>query len=118
MTVEFDIYNTLRALVSNRFYPDKAPAGETLPYGVYQQVGGSAPTFVERAQPSKKNGRFQVSWWSTTRAEAAALSLLGEAAMVAATAFDAKPFGAPIAVIDEETDYRGALQDFDVWSDR
>ena len=118
MTVEIDIINTLQALVGNRFYPDEAPSDAVLPYGVFQQVGGSAPTFIERAVPSKKNGRFQVAWWCETRAEAASLGLQGEAAMVAATAFDAKPFSAPIAVIDEETNYRGALQDFDVWSDR
>jgi hypothetical protein len=118
MTVEADIYSTLGGLVANRFFPDEAPAGTLPPYGVYQQVGGDAPVFLERAQPSKKNGRFQVSWWSTTRAEAAALSLQAEAAMVAATAFDAKPLGAPVAVVDEDTKYRGARQDFDVWSDR
>jgi hypothetical protein len=118
MTVEADINSALKALVSNRFYPDEAPAGAALPYGVFQQVGGDAPVFLERALPSKKNGRFQVSWWSATRAEAASLALQGEAAMVAATAFDAKPLGAPVAVVDEETKYRGARQDFDVWSDR
>lgn len=116
--VEGDIFNTLKGLVANRCYPDVAPSGAVKPYMVYQQVGGEAPTFLERAQPSKKNGRFQVSVWSTTRAEAANIALQAEAAMVAATAFDAKPVGAPIAVYDDETQLRGSLQDFTVWSDR
>lgn len=125
MTVEADIFNTLKPLATTvgpplvyRVYPDVAPIDAVKPYLVYQQVGGEAPTFLERAVPSKKNGRFQISVWADTRAAAAAIAVQIEAAMVAATAFDAKPLGAPVAVFDEETKLRGSQQDFSVWSDR
>lgn len=118
MTVEADIFNTLRGLVDGRCYPDVAPSGVARPYIVYQQVGGQAPIFLERAVPSKKNGRIQISVWADTRAAASALGDQIEGPMVAATAFDAKPLGAPVAVFDEETKLRGSQQDFSVWSDR
>lgn len=118
MTVEASIFQALRALADGRCYPDMAPAGVARPYIVYQQIGGQAPTFIERAQPSKKNGRFSVNVWADTRMNAAAMNLQIEAAMVAATAFDAKPLGAPSSVRDVETGYFGAMQDFSVWSDR
>ena len=41
-----------------------------------------------------------------------------EQAMLKATAFQARPLGAPIAAYDDDTDVRGAHQDFSVWSDR
>lgn len=118
MTVEADLFNTLKSLVSNRMYPDLAPAGVARPYIVYQQVGGQAPTFLERASPSKKNGRIQIAAWADTRAAASALGLQIEAAMVAATVFDAKPSGAAVSTYDEDTQLRGSLQDFSVWSNR
>lgn len=118
MTVEADIFTVLASLVDGRCYPDEAPHGVACPYIVYQQAGGQAPVFLERAVPSKKNGRFAISVWAATRLEAAAVNLLVEAAMVVATAFDAKPLGAPVAMKDEDTRYFGSLQDFTVWSDR
>lgn len=119
MTVEESLFDVLKALVAkNQAYPDEAPSGAPPPYLVYQQVGGEAPTFVERAVPSKENGRFQINAWCKTRKEAKALIKQVEAAMVAATAFDAKPLSAPIALSDDDTQLRGASQDFTVWSDR
>lgn len=118
MTVETDIEAAVASLVGARCFPDFAPPGAAAPYAVYQQVGGESVTFLERAQPSKKNGRFQITVWALTRIQAAAINLQIEAAMVAATAFNATPFGAPIADYDETTRLRGARQDFEVWSDR
>lgn len=118
MTVESDLFDTLKGLVSNRVYPDLAPAEAAKPYVVYQQIGGESPTFLERASPSKKNGRFQVVVWAETRAQASLVSLQIEAAMVAATVFQAKPVGDRTAVYDEDTQLRGSRQDFSVWSDR
>lgn len=116
--VEGDIFAALSPLFSGRVYPDEAPAGVVLPYCVYQQAGGESPTFLERASPSKKNGRFQIAVWSLTRAEASNKCRAVEAAMVTAAAFQAQPIGDQVATKDEETKYRGALQDFSVWSDR
>ena len=118
MTIEADLFTTLQALVGGRVFPDLAPDRVATPYVVYQQVGGESVTFLERAVASKKNGRFQVAVWALTRAEASALSLQIEAALVAATLFDAKPLGDRTAVYDEDAALRGARQDFSIWSAR
>lgn len=118
MTVESDILAALTSLVSARVYPDIAPQKAARPYIVYQQAGGEAVTFLERAVPSKKNGRFQINTWADTRLAAAALAVQIETAMTVATAFQAKPLGAPVALFDEETQLRGTTQDFSVWSNR
>jgi hypothetical protein len=118
VTIEADLFNTLKGLVGNRMYPDVAPLGATLPYIVYQQIGGTPLQFVERALPSMKNGRFQVAVWSLTRSEAAAIGVQIENAMFLATAFQAEAIGAQTATYDEETLYRGSRQDFGIWSDR
>lgn len=118
MTVEAALFAALRGLVGDRAYPDVAPAGVGMPYIVYQQVGGRSFSFLERAVLSKKNGRFQVVVWSKTRAEAAAIGLQIESALIVNTAFQASPLGAPIADFDEDTELRGSRQDFEIWSDR
>lgn len=118
MTVEENIYAALQGLVGGRVLADGGEVPTALPFIIYQQIGGEAPTFLERALPSKKNGRFQITVYANTRKECAALSLQIEDAMVAATAFQALPLSAPLAVRDDDTNLRGAIQDFTVWSDR
>lgn len=118
MTVEADIYSALRGLVADRAYPDFAPEGAAAPYITYQQVGGEAFQFLERALLSKKHGRFQVAVWATTRAEAAAIGLQIEAAILLATSFQAYAIGAQTADHDEATRLRGNRQDFGIWSER
>jgi len=119
MSLESDLFNTLKALVGNRFYPDVAPSGVVKPYGTYQQVGGDAPTFLSGV-PSKRNARMQINFWSLTRAEANALAVQAEAALEAATSavFQAKPLGAFVADQEEETKLFGTRQDFSIWADR
>jgi len=118
MTVEADIFNLLKGLTSNRVYPDVAPADAAKPYIVYQQVGGEAVVFIDNAVPSKQNGRFQISVWADTRAAAAAMALQIENSMTAATAFQARPLGAPIARYEADGPVYGAQQDYSIWSDR
>lgn len=118
MTVEADIYTALQSLVSGRVYPDVAPEGVTAPYITYQQIGGKATQYLEGALPDKKNGRFQISVWATTRTSASAIVLQIEAAIVAATAFQAEAIGAPVSDRDTETNLYGAMQDFSIWSTR
>jgi len=118
MTVEADLFTTLKGLVGNRMYPDVAPAGAVTPYIVYQQISGQSIQFLERALPSKKNGRFQIAVWSATRAEAASIGLAIENAMQLATVFQVEVIGAPTADYDEDTQLRGSRQDFGIWSDR
>jgi len=118
MTVEADIYNSVKSLVGNRVYPDVAPAGAQLPYITYQQVGGDAVSFLERAMPSKKHGEFQINVWCATRLEAASLILQIEAAIALSTAFQAEAKMAPIAGYSEEANVYGYFQHFSIWSDR
>ena len=75
MTIEADLFTTLRALAADRVYPDLAPSGAAAPYIVYQEISGEAPVFLERAVPSKKHGRFQITVWAATRMEASTLIL-------------------------------------------
>ena len=118
MTVEADIYNTVKTLVSNRVYPDLAPNNATMPYITYQQVGGEVVNYVEPSVADLKNGFFQVNVWCTTRAQAASLILQIEQAIVQATVFSAKPLMAPIAGYDEDGISYGMLQQFSIWSAR
>jgi hypothetical protein len=118
MTVESDLYNTVKSLVGDRVFPDIAPTGAAMPYITYQQVGGDTVAFLERAMPAKKNGYFQVNVWCATRAEAAALMLQIEAAIVTATVFQAEANSGPIAGYTEELATYGYLQQFSIWSDR
>lgn len=118
MTVEADLKTEIGALVSGRCYPDVAPTGATLPFATYQQAGGEVVTFINRETPSKKNGRFGVWVWATTRATAQALMLQVENALILSTRFQALPLGAAVSERDQETGYYGARQDFSVWSER
>jgi hypothetical protein len=115
MTVEADIFNRLKALVSNRVYPDVAPEGALKPYITYQQVGGEGVNFMENAVPSKKNGRFQFNVWATTRAEAASLSRQVEDSLVTSPVLLATVMGAPVATYEEDTKLYGTRQDFGIW---
>jgi len=119
MTVEADI-KTLLGSLCPRVYPDVAPAGVSRPFVTYQQVGGQAITFIGREVPSAQNGRFQVSVWADTRAAAAALALQIENAFILATAFQALPLSAPVAVYEKEGELAlyGTRQDFSVTSAR
>lgn len=118
MTVEADLIAALDPLVSSRVYADLAPPDVVTPYIVHQKVGGRAINFLERAVASKKNGRFQVAVWATTRAAAEALSLQIESAIVLCTSFQVEVLGAAVSDYDEETELRGSRQDFSIWSDR
>lgn len=118
MTVEADIFDAIKSTVAGRAYADIAKPGVGRPYAVYQQVGGVSVTYLERALASKKNGRFQVAVWATTRMEAAAIGLAIESALVEATTMQATPIGAAHADYDEDTELYGSRQDFSIWSDR
>ena len=67
MTTESDIVTALTSLVSGRIFPDAADFSTPKPYITYSQVGGEAVAFLERAMPSKKNGRYHVDSHSSGR---------------------------------------------------
>lgn len=118
MTVEASIFSAITGLVSGRVYPDVAPAGVARPYIVYQQVGGEAHQYLDSALPTKKNGRFQVAIWGLSRATVSALALAAEDAIVASSAFQATPIGAPVGDYEADTMLYGARIDFSIWSAR
>ena len=118
MSVESDIFDTLKALVSNRVYPDSAPSGAAKPYITYTQVGGDAINYTEGTVPNRKNGVFQVNVWAQTRSEASALMLAVEAALMQATVFAVEVQRAPINEYEPDIPIYGAHQDFSIWSVR
>jgi len=118
MTVEADIFNTLKSLVGNRCFPDFAPIDTIKPYITYVQIGGEALSYTENALPDAKNGRFQVNVWASTRSIASSVMLQVEAALMQATAFQARPIGAAAASYDFDMQTYGSMQDFSIWSTR
>lgn len=117
MTVEADIFTCLGSMVENRVYPDVAPDGVARPYITYQQVGGDVVGFLESALPSKRNGRFQINCWATTRLAAAALIRQMEAALVTSATLRADAMGGPVATYEQDTSLYGARQFFSIWFD-
>jgi len=118
MTVEADIFNALKGLVSNRVFPDVAPTSTTKPYITFAQIGGEAWGYMERVVPDKQHGRFQVNVWADTRATCAATMLLVENALITSTAFQANAVSAPSSDYDHDMATYGAMQDFSIWSTR
>lgn len=114
MTIEADIFNTLKALVSNRVYPDVAPAGAEKPFIVYQQAGGEAINFLEAGAPAKRNARIQIACWATTRLAAATLARDAEDALTT-SALKAYSIGALTAIYEDDTGLYGSRQDFSIW---
>ena len=118
MTTESDLYNTLKALVVNRVYPDLAPIGTARPFITYSQVGGEALAFLENTLPDKKNGRFQIDVYADSRAVCSAVALQIEAVMTAAVAFQARAMGAPVSGYEPDMLIFSSMQDFSIWSTR
>jgi len=118
MSVESILFDAVKGLVSNRAYPDFAPANVQMPYITYQQISGRSVVYTTSELPNKKNGRFQFNVWATTRAQANSISLAIEAALIALTTVQAEPLGSFTALSDKDLKTYGAMQDFSVWSDR
>lgn len=113
--IEADILTALSSLVGGRVFPDVADAGTTMPFITYQQKGGKPVNFLGAEYADKKNARFQINVWCTTRSQASTLARQVENIMVAAPIL-AKVESGVIATYDEETKARGTIQDFSVWS--
>lgn len=116
MAIESQVYDALKALAGGQVYPDVAPAGTQPPYITYQAVGGQPINYLGGESPGKRNARMQVSVWAATRLAAVALAQQVEDAMRAAKPLQTEVLTGQLAVYDEETTYRGALQDYSVWS--
>ena len=115
MTVEADIFTALKTLVTNRVYPDIAPPNVAKPYITYQQVGGDVINMLAPEVPNKRNGRFQVNVWATTRAEANSLMKSVEAALITSTVLNGRPEMSAISRYEEDTLLYGQMQFFSIW---
>jgi hypothetical protein len=114
MTVEADIFSVLERLVGGRAFPDTAPANTEAPFIVYQQVGGTPLNYLAGV-PDKKNGRFQVNVWATTRKEAAALIRKAEDDLRLHPSLFAQTLNGALSQHDQEVGLYGASQDFSIW---
>ncbi|WP_041742287.1 DUF3168 domain-containing protein [Collimonas fungivorans] len=115
MSVEADIFSALKALTSNRVYPDQAPEGVVTPYVTYQRVGGRAVNFLDGSDPDKENGRWQVSIWAETRLQASTIARLAKKALRAAAPLQATVLGEPVDTHETTTNLYGTRQDFSFW---
>ena len=116
MSLESNVFDALKSLVSNRVYPDVAPLGTAAPYITYQQVGGTAENFLESTPVGKRNARIQISCWATTRQASNNLARSAEDALVNST-MKAFVLGAFIAAYEDSLNppIYGTNQDFSVW---
>lgn len=117
MSLETALYAALHSICP-RVYPDIAPADAVLPYVTWQQIGGEAPVYLDGALPDKRCAYVQINTWAATRAEANALMLQIEQALCAASTMVARPQSALQAAFDDDTEIRGAMQDFEIWAER
>jgi hypothetical protein len=117
MSFEGDFHSLLESFAGGRVYPDVTPAAPDYPLIVYQQVGGSAKWYVEKAQRDKDHARIQVYVWSRTRLESNAIARQVEAA-ICASEFAAEPYGAFTALYEQNLNLYGTRQDFGIWHQR
>lgn len=113
MSIEAAVFNALKGLVANRVYPDFAPDGATLPFITYQQVGGQAISFMDQANPDKRNARVQVNVWAASRSAASALSKQVEDALRFLPASTVT--GAAVSEYESALKLYGTRQDFSFW---
>lgn len=114
MTIESQLVATIGALCSSRCYPDAAPHDTPRPYVTYQQVGGQVVSFLEGGASVKRNARIQINAWADTRQDANVLMRQIEDALQSSPYYG-EPIGALMSRLDEQTQCRGAQQDFSLW---
>lgn len=114
MTVESDIYAALQGLVGGRVYPDQAPEIPQAPFIIYSQVGGRPINYLNGV-PDKRNGRFQVNVWASTRDEASGICRRVEDALRLDPKLLAVTLSGQLSAYVEATRWYGAQQDFSIW---
>lgn len=115
MTIHTEICAALSGLAGDRIYPLVAPEKTPAPYVVFQVVGGDAMAFISGEKPEKRIRRVQVSVWSTSIIEAEQIAEQVEDAFRAVVALQAQALTIAIDTYDETTDYRGKMQDFNLF---
>jgi hypothetical protein len=113
-SAEAIVYGALRSLVSDRCYPDVAPAGVARPYITYQAVGGQSANYLNNTVAAQQNARVQVNVWADDRLTAIGLM---QSAIVALTPppINATNIGAPVSTWEPDTKLYGSRLDFSVW---
>lgn len=117
MTVEADLVTLLKT-VCPRVFPDVAPTATARPYVTYQQIGGDPSFYIEGDLMERCNALVQINVWSEARLTSNQLMREIERVLLQAPAIQATPVSALMASIDDDTDLRGAQQDFSVWATR
>jgi hypothetical protein len=117
MALEENLTALLRAICP-RTFSDFAPLDTPRPYVTFQQIGGSTVDFIDKVVPSKENAVMQINAWADSRLDAKALIKQIEAALIAATEFQAAPVAAASSDFDPDMDRRCSRQDFSIWADR
>lgn len=119
MTLEADLYAKLGPLCSNRVYPLTAPRGATMPYVLYQQVGGDSIGLYAGEVASRHIVRMQIRVWGSTHASAIALARQVEDAIIgwqqkagSSTGKDTAAIGGIKVEQDEDQELYGTRQDF------
>lgn len=117
MTIETDIATVLKAQCAQTF-PDFAPSGTAVPWCTYQAIGGRALQWLDKSAADKRHTIMQVSVWTGSRMQTSALIRSIEGALRASSLFSARPVAEPVSDTDEALGYYGAVQDFEIYSQR
>lgn len=115
MAVDTDILAALMPLADNRVYFDTAPFDTPKPYIVLTLIGGTPVTYLEAKLPEKKNRRFQVNAWHTSRKLAVILGNQIESTLTESATLLATPLTNVAYRFDDVTNMKGTEQDFGFW---
>ena len=118
MTIENDVGTAVKTVVP-RVYADFADFNTARPFATFQRIGGQSFEYQEDTVPNIRHCMFQINVWAMTRGEADSLIRQIENTLRSSSLFTARPEGESSAIFDDDqTDLRGARQDFSVWSTR
>lgn len=113
MTIETDLYTAINGTFAGGAFADTAPATTTLPFCIYQGVGGQPiSTFCGN---NDSNNVIQFWVWAKTRNEANT-KMRELAAIVTAAPLRGVSQGGFVAEFNEVTRTYGAMQRFSFWS--
>lgn len=117
MSVESDLVTALTPLVGvGRVYRGIPPQGVTaLPRITYQNVGGVALNYLERAVIGERNARIQVNAWAANESAAVALANQIEATLRTDAILQVTVLGAWVQTDERENQLFGSRQDFSLW---
>ena len=105
----------LSPLVSGGAWADSPPVdGVSFPHLIYQQVGGQAVNYLDRARPSHRHARIQVVVWADRRTEADRIAYQVENALRAEPWY-ARSEGALTGLYETSINKYGTRQDFSLW---